>query len=117
MIADNYTGRRTADKARKDLLVVFQELGLKITSENKYQIVSFLDITLILRDGKLSSYRKLNNNLLYVDSRSSLAKSTKLHHPLINALFHFHLTMQQFFEACKPYYKAQEQSNYNVRLL
>ena len=38
------------------MIVVFQQLGLKITAEIDHQVINFLDITLNLHDGKFSSY-------------------------------------------------------------
>ena len=113
------TSSRTADKARKNLHVVFQQLGLKITAELNHQVVNFLDITLNLHDGKFSPYRKPNNDPLYVDSRSNHPPATLKQIPSsINKRVVSLSSDQRSFEACKPYYdRALERSNYNVSLL
>ena len=46
------TNGRAADRARKDLNMIFQHVGLKITAEVKHHTVNFLDITLNLRNGE-----------------------------------------------------------------
>jgi hypothetical protein len=62
---------RLADKVRKTLHTIFHDLGLKITAEVNNHIVNFLDVTLNLQEETFSPYRKLNNDPLYVDSRSN----------------------------------------------
>ena len=42
------TSGKTADKARKDLHVVFQQLGQKVTAEINHQVVNVWNITLNL---------------------------------------------------------------------
>ena len=65
------TSARLADKARKDLHELFGEFQMKITAEITHQSVNFLDITFNLRDESYQPYRKLNNDPLYIDSRSN----------------------------------------------
>ena len=65
------TSLRLADKARKDLCSAFQELGLKITAEINYKVVNFLDVTLNLTNESYKSYRKPNNELLYIHKESN----------------------------------------------
>ena len=65
------TGGRQADKARKDLHRVFNELELKVTAEINNHLVNFLDVTFNLKEENYHPYRKPNNNPLYIDSRSN----------------------------------------------
>ena len=60
-----------ADKIRKDITRVFQELGLKITIQTKLKTVDFLDVTLNLATGKHYPYRKPNDRPMYVHSNSN----------------------------------------------
>ena len=70
MLLENTTGR-LADKAGKNLIMVFDEFGLKIITQFNQKITNFLDITLNLNNGKHQPYRKLNEEPLYVDRHSN----------------------------------------------
>ena len=60
-----------ADKIREDITRVFQEFGLKITTQTKLKTVDFLDVTLNLATGKHYPYRKPNDRPMYVHSNSN----------------------------------------------
>ena len=55
------TGGRQADKARKDLHRIFNELELKVTAEINNHLVNFLDVTFNLKEENYHPYRKPNN--------------------------------------------------------
>jgi hypothetical protein len=61
---------RAGDKARKELHALCNDLELKITADVNHHIVNFLDITLDLKSGTFSPYRKPNSKPLYVNSCS-----------------------------------------------
>ena len=67
----NGTRGQKADKARKRLHNIFQGLNLKITAEVNNQTLNFLDVTFNLQDQSYSSFRKPNNDPLYIYSRSN----------------------------------------------
>ena len=75
------TSLRMADKARKDLCSAFQEFGLKITAEVNYKTVNFLDITLNLANESYKTYRKPNNEILYIHKESNHPPSITKHLP------------------------------------
>ena len=60
-----------ADRARKDLIKVFHEMGLKITVQTNLKCVDYLDVTLNLNTGTYQPYRKPNDNPLYVNRLSN----------------------------------------------
>ena len=72
------TSGRVADKVRKDLCAQFLEFGLKITAEVNHQLVTFLDITLNLREESYRRYRKPNNDPLYINMQT--LKSPSFYH-------------------------------------
>ena len=65
------TSGRLADRARKDLIKIFNDLGLKFTAEVNQKIVHFLDATFDLTTSKYYPYRKPNDDPLYINSRSN----------------------------------------------
>ena len=64
------TGSR-ADRARKDLVKIFQNLGLKITVQTNLKVVDYLDVTLDLVTGSHRPFRKPNDTPLYVNRDSN----------------------------------------------
>ena len=114
------TNGRDADVARKRLVKVFDQVGLRITAEVNHQIVNFLDITLNLNSGKFTHYRKPNNvNPQYIDSRSNYHLSIIKQVPKsINQRISSPCPkIKQSFDTCKPVYEsALKESNYNVSL-
>ena len=62
---------RRLDRLRKDIIAVFHSEGLSITCESNLIITDFLDITLDLRSGKYSPFRKPGTKPLYVHSKSN----------------------------------------------
>lgn len=70
IILKNATGR-LAEKAKKDLIRIFQAFNLEITATANQKIVNFLDITLNLDDEKFRPYKKPNDDTLYIHSHSN----------------------------------------------
>ena len=61
----------TADRARKDMVSHFKKLGLRLTIDTNLKTTNFLDLTLDLRTGKYSPYRKPNDDPLYINRLSN----------------------------------------------
>ena len=59
------------DKARKDLLDTFNELGLSITALTSQTSTNFLDVTFDLTNGTYKPYRKPNDKPLYINRPSN----------------------------------------------
>ena len=62
---------RLPDKTRKELHKVFEQFGLKITTESNLHMVNFLDVTFDLSTGKYKPYRKPNDDPLYINKHSN----------------------------------------------
>ena len=64
-------GARTADKIRKKLIDAFKDFDLGITCQTNLKIVNYLDLTLDLKTGKFSPYRKPDNTPSFIHARSN----------------------------------------------
>ena len=60
-----------ADQERKNIIKTFKECGLSITSEVSKKIIDFLDVQFNLNDQTYEPYRKLNNELVYINKQSN----------------------------------------------
>ena len=69
-VLKNTSGPQT-DRARKDLIKLFQDNGLKITVETNLSRVDFLDVTFNLTNGTFYPYRKPGSTTLYINSDSN----------------------------------------------
>ena len=109
---------RIADKIRKKLHTLFEQFNLKITAQVNHQSVNFLDVTFNLTEERYQSYKKPNNEPIYIDSRSNhppaiirqLPKS--INHRISNLS-----SDQQTFNSSAPTYEnALRRSNYDFNL-
>ena len=64
------TGREV-ERAKKDLVKRFNDLGLKLSIETNLKTTNFLDLTLNLHNGKYSPYRKPNDTPSYINKLSN----------------------------------------------
>ena len=60
-----------ADRKRKNIIKIFKECGLFITFEVNKKIIDFLDIQFNLNDQTYESYRKPNNEPVYIHKQSN----------------------------------------------
>ena len=67
----NMSNQKT-DRIQKDMIEVFIDTGFKIEGKTNLNIVYVLDITFHLLDGKFRSYKRPNDQLLYVNILSNL---------------------------------------------
>ena len=106
------------EKFRKTVVKIFEELGLKITSELNLHQVDFLDVTLNLNSGKFWPFRKPNNNLLYINAQSNHPKSIITHLPtMIETGISKISSGEKEFEQAKPAYEeALSKSGYRSTL-
>ena len=84
---------RVADRARKDLIRLFETFGLKITAQANLERVNFLDITFDLTNGTYKPYRKPNDDPLYINRLSNhppIQSSDNYRNLLINVLTNYH---------------------------
>ena len=115
MLLNNTVGR-LADKARKTLHRIFQELNLRIAAEINNHTVNFLDATFNLQDETYSPFRKPNNDPLYINSHSTHPQSILKHLPKsINKRISTLSSDQSCFKSAAPIYEnALAHSDYNV---
>ena len=66
-----YSKRELEHVLKPKLTKIFNELDLKITIECNQKIVDFFNVTLDLRNGKYFVYRKENNEINYIHSKSN----------------------------------------------
>ena len=60
-----------ADRMRKTVCKIFNNLGLRLTIDTVMKAVNVLDVTLNLADGTYRPYRKPNDTPVYVHSQSN----------------------------------------------
>ena len=65
------TSQQKTDRIRKGIIEIFKNAGFKIKRKINLHIVDFLDVTFDLLDGTYKSYKKLNDQLLYVNTSSN----------------------------------------------
>ena len=70
ILVRNSTGR-LAERKKKDLIKLMQNMNLKVTATANLKIVNFLDLTLNLNDGTFHPYKKPNDEVLYINSHSN----------------------------------------------
>ena len=109
---------RLSDKARKDLIISFNEFGLKITAQVNQQLTNFLDLTLNLTDGTYKPYHKPNDKPLYINRSSNNPPSIIRQLPLsINRRIYTLSCDKQAFDSTVPLYNdALKYSNFDTQL-
>lgn len=109
---------RTVEAIKKDLCVIFQKYGLKITIEANKKIVNFLDVTLNLNNGKYSPYNKPNNVPLYVHCKSNHPPQIIKNIPasINQRLNEISSDAESFNKSAEHYQTALDKSGYNFQL-
>jgi len=81
------------ERAKKKIIKIFSDNGLKITVNTNVKIVNFLDVTLDLNDGSYKPFSKPDNKPVYVHAESNHPPAIKKNIPkMINdRLSHGHL--------------------------
>ena len=112
------TSGRLADKARKDLVRIFDSLGLKISIQTNLQHVNFVDITFDLQNNTYRPYRKPNDDPLYINRLCNHPLSVLQQLPLsINNHINKLSCNKVTFDSTAPLYNdALKQSNFNTKL-
>ena len=112
------TSGRLADKARKDLIQIFADFGMKITAAANLKRVNFLDITFDLTDGTYKPYRKPNDDPPYVNRLSNHPSSILRQLPLsINKRINKLSCDKRTFDDAAPIYNdALQRSNFDINL-
>ena len=71
LAAINSSSGPVLNKMRKNIIALFKNEGLSITIETNLFETDFLDVTFNLATGKFFSFRKPNNQLLYINAKSN----------------------------------------------
>ena len=104
---------RLGNKARKDLIKIFGDFGLRITTQTNQKVTNFPDIPFNITTGKFHPYRKPDYEPLYVHSHSNHPASILRHIPAsINRRICQPSSGQESFQRAIPIYKeALKRSN------
>ena len=101
----NLTGR-LVDKLRKDVVKLFNENGLKVTTETNIRCTDFLDVSMNLEDGSHRPFRKDNKVPVYIDLRSNHPPVVKKNLPkMIGKRVSDLSSSKEVFEKEKPIYQ------------
>ena len=65
------TSKQKTDRIQKDIIEIFTNAGFKIEIKTNLHIAVFFDATFHLLDGMYKSYKKLNDQLFYVNTSSN----------------------------------------------
>ena len=99
---------------RKEICQMFQELGLKVTTEANLKETDFLDISFNLEYGAYKPYRKDNLPPLYINAESNHPKNIKknLPHMISDRIASLSSTEEIYNQEIKPYKDALFSAGY-----
>ena len=106
------------ERIKKNISTIFQNNGLKITTESNLLQTDFLDITLNLIAGKYWPYRKPGNIPLYINAKSNHPPNIKKQLPkmISTRLSNNSYSLQEFNKTFPEYQLALEKSGYREKL-
>ena len=81
LAAINSSSGPVLDKMRKNIIALFKNEGLSITIETNLFEMDFLDVTFNLATTKFFPFRKPNNQLLYINTKSNHPPNILRNHP------------------------------------
>ena len=70
------------ERVRKEIITIFKECGLSLTTKTNLKVVQFLDIELDLINNTYRPYKKLNDNPMHINVNSNHPPSTFKQIPL-----------------------------------
>ena len=108
----NINGYR-ADKIRNEFYQLFKESGLSSEIECNLKTVNYLDITLDLNTGTYKTYRKPNDEMLYIHAKSNHSTNTLKQLPILSRSSNLSSNSEIFHEASKHYQNILNQSGYD----
>ena len=103
-----------SDRARKDIIRIFKDCGLKVTVETLLKQTDFLDVTLDLPTGRYWPFRKPNDTPLYIHAKSNHPPSIIKHLPtaMCSRLSSISCNNEEFVKAKPPYENALQTSGH-----
>ena len=107
-----------SDRARKDIIRIFKDCGLRVTVETLLKQTDFLDVTFDLPTGRYWPYRKPNSDPLYIHAKSNHPPSITKHLPaaICNRLSSISCNVEEFDKAKPPYEEALRKSGHDAEL-
>ena len=104
-----------ADRARKDIIEIFKQCGLRVTIDILLKETDFLDITMDLVSGKYWPYRKPNSDLRYIHVQSNHPPAVTKHIPvsITNRISSLSCNQEEFDRAMPAYKEALEKSGHH----
>ena len=107
-----------ADRARKDVIKIFKQCGLRVTVDILLKQTDFLDVTLDLATGKFWPYRKPNSDTLYINAKSNHPPAIIKHLPsaITSRITSLSCNEEEFLKALPPYKEALQKSGYNEEM-
>ena len=111
-----YANGPKIERARKDIIRIFSNNGLKITAECNLSITDFLDVTFNLNNGTYCPYKKTGTSLLYINKKSNHPPSIikNLPNNIVKRVSDLSSNSEQFNKAKNTYQKALIQSGYRT---
>ena len=106
------------ERIKKKICKIFENFGLKITTENNLHITDFLDATFDLKNGKYYPYRKPNSQPLYIPRLSNHPKNILKEIPnmISKIISEISCDEHEFKKAKDVYNEALAKSGYNQKL-
>ena len=118
LAAVNTSSGPVLDRMRKNMISLFKEEGLSITTEINLVEADFLDVTFNLDTGKYFPFRKPNNNPIYIQGRSNHLSSIIKDLPnMVNKRLSDLSCNEEEFNKAKPLYEnALKDSGFNTSI-
>ena len=106
------------ERKRKQLCQIFQQLGLKITSETNLKECDFLDIYFNLTNNSYKPFRKANNIPVYINAQSNHPKTIKQNLPqmISDRISKLSSTQQIYEEEIQTYKDALKNAGYSQNI-
>ena len=103
-----------ADRARKDIVLIFKNCGLRVTVDILLRQTDFLDVTFNLASGKFWPYRKPNSDPLYINAKSNHPPTIIKHLPaaITSRIASLSCNEEEFSKAAPAYKEALQKSGY-----
>ena len=117
MVLRNYNGQQT-DKARKDIIKLFKDIGFQLEIRNNLKVVDFLDITLDLSNSTYRPYKKPNDKLQYINVLSNHPPQIIKQLPqIINDRLSANSSNKEIFDSTKDEYEnSLKESGHTAKL-
>ena len=105
-----------ADRARKDIVEIFKQCGLRVTVDILLKQADFLDVTFDLGSGKFWPYHKPNSDPLYIHSQSNHPPSIikQLPAAITRRIASLSCNEEEFVKAVPVYREALRRSGYKA---